>query len=85
MQKMEADKKVALESLRCILHELEACMSLMMCNCKVGAVGMTDEAVMGYCLRKWLSEPYTLQEDTEGMSGMIPTGSMVVNGLYFNR
>jgi hypothetical protein len=40
---------------------------------------------MGYYLVKWLSEPYTLQKDTEGMSGMIPVGSMVVDGLYFNR
>jgi hypothetical protein len=40
---------------------------------------------MGYYLVKWLSKPYTLQEDTEGMSGMIPIGSMVVDGLYFNR
>jgi hypothetical protein len=40
---------------------------------------------MGYCLIKWLSKPYTLQEDTKGMSGMIPGGSMVVDGLYFNR
>ncbi len=85
MQKMEADKKVALDSLCCILHELEACMSLMMRNGKVGAVGMSNKAVMGHCLIKWLSEPHTLQEDSEGMSGMIPAGSMVVNGLYFNR
>ncbi len=46
---------------------------------------MTDEKTMGYYLVKWLSKPYTLQEDTEGMSGMIPVGSMVVDGLYFNR
>jgi hypothetical protein len=60
-------------------------MSLMICKGQVGAVGTTDKALMGYYLVKWLSEPYTLQEDTQGMSGMIPTGSMVVDGLYFNR
>jgi hypothetical protein len=60
-------------------------MSLMMREGHVGAVGMTDKAAMGYYLVKWLSEPYTLQEDTEEMSGMIPTGFMVVDGLYFNR
>jgi hypothetical protein len=73
------------KSLRCVLNVLEARMSLMMRKGQVGAVGTSDKAVMGYYLVKWLSEPYTLQEDTEGMSGMIPTGSMVVDGLYFNR
>jgi hypothetical protein len=49
----------------------------------VGAVGMTDEAAMGYYLVKWLSEPYyTLQADTEGMAGMISAGTMVVEGVY---
>ncbi len=57
----------------------------MMCEGHIGAVGMTDKKAMGYYLVKWLSEPYTLQEDTEGMSGMISIGSMVVDGLYFNR
>jgi hypothetical protein len=60
-------------------------MSLMMREGRIGAVGTTDKKAMGYYLIKWLSEPYTLQEDTEGMSGMIPIGSMVVDGLYFNR
>jgi hypothetical protein len=85
MPKMEADKKVVHESLRCILNALVARMSLMMCEGHIGAVGTTDKKVMGYYLVKWLSKPYTLQEDTEGMSGMIPVGSMVVDGLYFNR
>ncbi len=82
---MEADKKVVHESLRCILNALVACMSLMMREGHIGAVGTTDKKAMVYYLVKWLSEPYTLQEDTEGMSGMIPIGSMVVDGLYFNR
>jgi hypothetical protein len=85
MPKMEADKKLVRKSLRCVLNVLEARMSLMMRKGQVGAVGTSDEAVMGYYLVKWLSKPYTLQEDTDGMSGMIPTGSMVVDGLYFNR
>jgi hypothetical protein len=83
--KTEADKKMVSESLRCILNRLEACMSLMIRKGHIGAVGTTDKAAMGYYLVKWLSEPYTLQEDSEGMSGMIPAGSMVVDGLYFNR
>ncbi len=85
MPKMEADKKVVHESLHCVLKALVACMSLMMREGHIGAVGMTDKKAMGYYLVKWLSKPYTLQEDTEVMSGMIPVGSMVVDGLYFNR
>ena len=51
----------------------------------VGGVGTADEAAMGYYLVKWISEPYTLQADTEGMAGMISAGAMVVEGVYFNR
>jgi hypothetical protein len=51
----------------------------------IGVVGTTDEAAMGYYLVKWLSEPYTLQEETEGMSGMIGAGVMVIDALYYNR
>jgi hypothetical protein len=85
MPKMEAGKKLARESLCYVLNALEARMSLMMHKGQVGAVGTIDEAGMGYYLVKWLSEPYTLQENIDGMSGVIPTRSMVVDGLYFNR
>jgi hypothetical protein len=64
---------------------MEAHISLMICMDDVGAVGMTDEAVMGYYLVKWLSEPYTLQADTEGMAVMISAGTMVAEGVYYNR
>jgi hypothetical protein len=60
-------------------------MSLMMREGHIGAVGTNDKKAMGYYLVKWLSKPHTFQEDTEGMSGMIPVGSMVVDGLCFNR
>jgi len=59
-------------------------MSLIVHEGKVGAVGTTDEAAVGYYFVKWLSEPYTLHDDTEGMSGMISTGKLVVDVLYFN-
>jgi hypothetical protein len=64
---------------------LEARVTLIMHIGEVGAVGMTDIAAMGYYLVKWLSEPYTLQVDTEGMAGLIGTGKMVADTLYFNR
>jgi hypothetical protein len=41
---------------------------LMIREGEVGMVGMTDEAVMGYYVVKWLSESYSLQVDTDGMS-----------------
>jgi hypothetical protein len=40
---------------------------------------------MEYNVGKWLREPYTLQEETEGMSGMIGMGMMVAGMLYFNQ
>ncbi len=46
---------------------------------------MADNAAMGYYVIKWLSKPYMLQEDTDGMSGTIGAGTMVVKALYFNR
>ncbi len=51
----------------------------------MGAIGTADNAAMGYYVLKWLSKPYTLQKDTDGMSGMIGAGTMVVDALYFNR
>jgi hypothetical protein len=81
--KMEADKKGMQELHHCILSTMEACMSLMVRESKVGAIGMKDNAAMGYYVVKWLSEPYMLQEDTDGMSGTIGARTMVVNALYF--
>ena len=60
-------------------------MSLMIKEGEVGAVGTTDEAAMGYYIVQWKSEPYALQADAEGMSGIVTAGVMVVDGLYFNR
>jgi hypothetical protein len=34
---------------------------------------------------RWLSEPYTLQEDKEGMAGVIGTGAMVADAIFYNR
>ena len=60
-------------------------MSLMVHEGDIGVVGTDDKAAMGYYLMRWLSKPYTLQEDTEGMSGIIDAGAMVIDGLYYNR
>ncbi len=55
--KTEAEKKGARESHRSILNAMEARMSLMVREGKVGAVATADKAVMGYYLVKWLSKP----------------------------
>ena len=36
-------------------------------------------------LVEWLSEPYSLQVDTDGMAGVIGNGKMVVDAIYHNR
>jgi hypothetical protein len=52
---------------------------------KVGAVATADEAAMGYYVVKWLSKPYSLQEDKEGMSGVTGAGVMVAYALFYNK
>ena len=81
----EEEETGAQDSIRCVLNALEARMSLAIREGEVGAVGTIDEAVMGYYIVKWLSEPYALQVDAEGISGIVTAGAMVVDGLYFNR
>jgi hypothetical protein len=34
---------------------------------------------------EWLSEPYSLQVDTDGMAGVIGTGKIMANAIYYNR
>jgi hypothetical protein len=69
----------------CILVAMDAWLLLIVQVGEVGAVGTTDKVAMGYYLVKWLSKAYTLQADTEGMSGMIVARSMMGDALYFNR
>ncbi len=83
--KLDDEEKGARESLICVLNALEARMSLIVREVDIGVVGTDDKAAMGYYLMRWLSEPYIMQEDTEGMSGIMYAGTMVIDGLYFNR
>jgi hypothetical protein len=53
MPKTKADKKVVRESLCCVLNALVTCMSLIMREGHIGAVGMTDKEAIGYYLVKW--------------------------------
>ncbi len=68
-----------------VLNAIETRISMMIKEGELGVVGTTDEAAMGYFVVRWLSEPYSLQADTVGMSGVIGAGTMVVNAIYYNR
>ncbi len=46
-------------------------MLLMIQEGEVGTVGTMDDATLGYYVIKWTSKPYALQEETEGVSGVI--------------
>jgi hypothetical protein len=69
--KLEADKKEARKSIHSVLNTFKARMSFIVREGKVGAIGTTNEEATGYYFVKWLSKPYTLHADTEGMSGII--------------
>jgi hypothetical protein len=64
--RINADKKVACESRRCILNMLEVHISLMMCEGKVGAVSTTNKAAMGYYLVKWGSASHRPSKRIQG-------------------
>ena len=83
--KTKEDERGARDSNKCILNAMEVRISLMIREGEDGAVATTDEAAMGYYIVKWLSEPYSLQEDTEGMSGVIGASVMVADALFYNR
>ncbi len=67
----EEQEKGAWDSICCVRNAFEAWMSLMIRDGEVGAVGTTDEVTMGYYIVQWKSEPYALQADTEGISGIV--------------
>jgi hypothetical protein len=73
------------ETNKCVLNAMKARIAMIIREGKIGAVATTDKAVMGYYVVEWLTEPYSLQEDTEGMAGMIGTGTMVADAIFYNR
>ncbi len=79
------DEREAQGSNQCVLNAIEVRILMMIKEGEVGAVGTTDEVAMGYYVVRWLSEPYSLQVDTDGMAGVIGAGTMVVDAIYFNR
>jgi hypothetical protein len=79
------NEKGAWDSILRVLIAMDAQMLLMVWEGEIGAVETTGKAAMGHYLVKWLREPYALQADTEGMSGVIVAGLMVVVALYYNK
>ena len=84
--KTAAEAKGTHESMKCVLEAMVARISLLIKEGEIAAVGTSDEDTLGYYLVKWLSEPYTLQEDTEGMvkGVMLKAGTLVVDAEWLN-
>ena len=57
-----------------ILHRIEARMNEIILIGTFGAMKTDDEATQGYYLVKWITELYTIQEDTV-MMGVEPQQS----------
>ena len=85
MPKTAAAAKGSRESMERVLTAMVARISLMIKEGEIAAFGTTDAETLGYYLVKWLSEPYTLQERTQGVAGMLEVGTtLVADAVYFN-
>jgi hypothetical protein len=82
---MTEDERDARELMKGVLIAMEVHIPMMIREGKVGAVATTDEAAMGYYVVKWLSRLYSLQENKEKVSGMIGTGMMIADALFYKR
>ena len=81
----EDEEKGARESIKSVLDAIEARMAFMIREGDDAAVGTSDEAAMGYYVVKWISEPYSLMADKDGMAGIISAGALVADALFFNQ
>ena len=71
-----------------ILHGIEARMNTWILIGNFGAMRTDDEATQGYYLVKWITKPYTVQEDTI-MKGIEPqqttfAGEIICDALFWN-
>ena len=71
-----------------ILHGIEARMNERILIGTFGAMRTDDEATQGYYLVKWITEPYTIQEDIL-MKGVKPpqtafAGEIICDALFWN-
>ena len=51
---------------------------------KYGAINTTDTTTMGYCVLKFMSESYTLEEETTCYGKISTTGGLDVKVQYMN-
>jgi hypothetical protein len=79
------DEMGAREGNKSILNAMEVRIASMIKDGEIGAVATTDENAMGYYIVEWMSDPYSLQEDTEGMAGVMDAGTMVADAIFYNR
>jgi hypothetical protein len=79
------DERGAREGNKSILNAMEVRIASMIRSGEIGAVATTDENAMGYYIVEWMSDPYSLQEDTEGMAGVMDAGTLVADAIFYNR
>ena len=59
-------------------------MSLLVQKVQYGSINTIDTATMGYYVIKFISEPYTLQEEKMHYEQISTTGELVVKAQYMN-
>jgi hypothetical protein len=80
LPKTAAEARGARESMESVLTARVTRMSLQIVEGEVAAYGTTDEGTRGYYLVVWRGEPYTLQEETDGVAA----DTLVADADYFN-
>ena len=80
------DEMGARDGNKLVLNALEVRVATLMREGEIGSVATTDEDVMGYySIVELIGDPYLLQEDTEGMAGLIDAGTMVADAFLYNQ
>ena len=80
LPKTAAEARGARECMASVLTARVTRMSLQIVEGDVAAYGTTDEDTRGYYLVVWRGEPYTLQEETDGVAA----DTLVADADYFN-
>ena len=80
LPKTAKEAKGARESMSCVLTARVTRMSLQIVEGEVAAFGTSDEDTRGYYVVVWRGEPYTLQEETNGVAA----GRQVADAEWLN-
>jgi hypothetical protein len=68
-----------------MLSALVARISLQIKEGEVGAIGTAATATpLGYCVAKWKSKPYKLQQEVKGVARMLEAGTLVADAVLYN-